>query len=197
MNFYYDVFGGSLRNLRSAYPDVVISSEEHSRDAHHAILSQMDSFFGGWQLARVSEETWHRTAIALADHLKVAHRRAKTCEESLTVHTICYSVVVHSVAAECGGSRDVPATRFMRHLAGYVKSASASIFALRTLKSIFERSGIGCMHEHDAHQFRLQHLGNEPGIMIWSLEGSQSKRLCLPIKRVLLCYTLRHRKLSD
>lgn len=41
------------------------------------------------------------------------------------------------------------------------------------------------MHEHDAHQFRLQHLDNEPGITIRSLDGTQSKRLCLSTKRAV------------
>lgn len=182
MNFYYDVFGGSLRNLRSAYPKPSRLSSLITPDVFEMVLSLMNSFFGGWQLAQVPEETWRRTAIALAGRLMAVDR--KKSEESLNADKIYHSVVFHSFPAEPIGWREVPATRFMRHLAGYVTGAS-TLTAFQKLKDLFGASGIGFAHEHGAHQFRLQHLGSEPGIKIWSLEGSKPERLSLPIKRVV------------
>ena len=62
--------------------------------------------------------------------------------------------------------------------------------ALSRLKKAIGPSGMGYVHEHDAHQYRLTHLGKEPGITLWSLQSKPEETLCLPIKRVVRIRTV-------
>ena len=68
MNFYYDVFGGSLRSLRYAHG--MIENDMYSGEIYHIVQAQMTSFFGGYELAGVPEATWTKTAKALTKKLQ-------------------------------------------------------------------------------------------------------------------------------
>ena len=75
MNFYYDVFGGSLRNLRS-----VAMMDQHNpypKDIFEVVQAEMISFFGGFKLAGVSKATWDKTAQVLAKKLKNPNEGSK------------------------------------------------------------------------------------------------------------------------
>jgi len=190
LNFYYDVFGGSLRNLRS----VVQMDKEKSypEDIYQVVQAEMISFFGGYKLAGVSKAIWDKTAKALAQQLQNPNEGSKN-SSIVDPNTISRSIIIHWTpsAKGTGGWLDAPATRFMRHLAGHICNA-ANRDALSRLSKAIGPSGMGWVHEHDAHQFRLTHLGKAPGITLWSLQGKPEKTLCLPIKRVV-----RIRSVSD
>lgn len=55
MNFYYDVFGGSLRNLRSV--EQVNENEPYPKGIYDVVQAEMVSFFGGYALAGIPEAT--------------------------------------------------------------------------------------------------------------------------------------------
>ena len=158
MRFYYDIFGGSLRNLR--FVDRMNENDPYPGSIYDIVQAEMTSFFAGPELIGISEATWNRTAKALAKELHY-------------------------------GWLDVPATRFMRHLAGHICDTSNKD-ALSRLKEEIDPSDMGFVHEHDAHQYRLTHLGKAPGITLWSLQDETKETLCLPIKRVV-----RIRSVSD
>jgi len=77
----------------------------------------------------------------------------------------------------------------MRHLAGHICDTTNKD-ALSRLKEAIGPSGMGYVHEHDAHHFRLAHLGKQPGITLWSLQSKHEETLCLPIKRVVRIRTV-------
>lgn len=78
----------------------------------------------------------------------------------------------------------------MRHLAGHICDTSNKD-ALSRLRDAIGLSGENFVHEHDAHQYRLRHLGNKPGITLWSLQNKTVKTLCMPIARVVRIRTVR------
>lgn len=190
MNFYYDVFGGSLRNLR--YVHGMTENVMYPEDIYDVAQAEMKSFFGGYELAGVPEATWEKTAKALARKLQYP-TEGMASSHQVNPDIISRSVIIHWTpsALTPGGWRDMPATRFMRHLAGRICDTSKQD-ALSRLRGAIGHSGICYLHEHDAHQFRLRHLGKEHGITLWSLRGKRKKALCLPIKRVV-----RIRNVSD
>ena len=55
MNFYYDVFGGSLRNLRSV--EKINENEPYPKGIYDVVQTEMVSFFGGYALAGIPEAT--------------------------------------------------------------------------------------------------------------------------------------------
>ena len=188
MNFYYDVFGGSLRNLRSV--DQVDEDEPYPIDIYAVVEAEMTSFFGGAELAGISEATWSRTARALAKKLQNPNEGTKSSGQ-VDPNSISRSIIIHWTpsAEDPRGWRDVPATRFMRHLAGHICDTTKRD-ALSRLKRAIGPSGMGYVHEHDAHQYRLTHLGKAPGITLWSLQSKPGETLCLPIKRVVRIRTV-------
>ena len=188
MNFYYDVFGGSLRNLRS-----VAMMDQHNpypKDIFEVVQAEMISFFGEFKLAGVSKATWDKTAQVLAKKLKSPNEGSKN-SSIVDPNTITRSIIIHWTPSAKGSHAwsDVPATRFMRHLAGHICN-STSFDALSRLRDAIGPSEMGWVHEHDAHQFRLTHLSKKPGITLWSLQGEAEKTLCLPIKRVVRIRTV-------
>lgn len=188
MNFYYDVFGGSLRNLRSI--DRMDDDEPYPADIYAVVLAEMESFFGGAELVGIPEATWSRTAKALAKKLQNPNEGTMS-SHVVDPNMISRSIIIHWAPSEDDplGWRDVPATRFMRHLAGHI-CATSSEDALSRLQEAIGPSGMGCVHEHNAHQFRLSHLGKAPGITLWSLQDKAKQTLCLPIKRVVRIRTV-------
>eukprot|EP01039_Chlorochromonas_danica_P011316 gene11316-12628_t len=188
MNFYYDVFGGSLRNLRSV--DQMAEDEVFPIDIYDVVQAEMVSFFGGHELSGIPEATWNKTAKALAKKL-LSPNEGTANSRQVDPNTISRSIIMHwspSTEDPCGW-RDVPATRFMRHLAGHICDSTKND-ALSRLKNAIGPSGMGYVHEHDAHQFRLTHLTKAPGITLWSLQGKEKMTLCLPIKRVVRIRTV-------
>lgn len=188
LNFYYDVFGGSLRNLRSI--DQMDDNEPYPTDIYVVVEAEMKSFFGGAELAGITDATWERTAKALAKKLQNPNEGTMS-SRTVDPNTISRSIIIHWTPSgddKCGW-RDVPATRFMRHLAGHICDTSNKD-ALSRLKKAIDPSGMGYVHEHDAHQYRLTHLGKVPGITMWSLQGEPEKLLYLPIKRVVRIRTV-------
>ncbi|RYY82539.1 hypothetical protein EON63_13080 [archaeon] len=188
MNFYYDVFGGSLRNLRSV--DLMDENEPYPKDIYDVVQAEMASFFGGPKLVGIPEATWDRTAKALAKKLLNPNEGAKSYRQ-VDPNTISRSIIIHWTpsANDPRGWLDVPATRFMRHLAGHICDTTKKD-ALSRLKRAIGPSGMGYVHEHDAHQFRMAHLGKAPGITLWSLQGEHVQTLHLPIARVVRIRTV-------
>ncbi|RYH00514.1 hypothetical protein EON65_49295 [archaeon] len=188
MKFYYDVFGGSLRNLRSV--DQVDDDEPYPIEIYDVVEAEMKSFFGGSELAGIPEATWRRTAKALAKKLQNPNEGTMSSRQ-VNPNTISRSIIIHWTPSvdDPRGWRDVPATRFMRHLAGHICDTSNKD-ALSRLKKAIGPSGMGYVHEHDAHQYRLTHLGKVPGITLWSLQGEPDNSLYLPIKRVVRIRTV-------
>ena len=141
MNFYYDVFGGSLRNLRS-----VAMMDQHNpypKDIFEVVQAEMISFFGGFKLAGVSKATWDKTAQVLAKKLKSPNEGSKN-SSIVDPNTITRSIIIHWTPSAKGSHAwsDVPATRFMRHLAGHICN-SANIDALSRLRDAIGPSGMG------------------------------------------------------
>jgi hypothetical protein len=188
MNFYYDIFGGSLRNLRSV--DLMDEDEPYPIDIYNVVEAEMTSFFGGCALAGIDVATWNRTAKALAKKLQNPNEGTASSRQ-VNPNKISRSIIIHWTpsADDPRGWRDVPATRFMRHLAGHICDTSNKD-ALSRLKKAIGPSGMGYVHEHDAHQYRLTHLGKTPGMTLWSLQGKPEQKLCLPIKRVVRIRTV-------
>lgn len=188
MEFYYDVFGGSLRNLRSI--NLSIQDVPYPKEICNIVKQELNSFFGGFQLADIPEATWNRAAEAVAIQLqgpKEGTRSSGHIDPKATTN----SIFIHwtNDANKPREWFDVPATRFMRHLAGFICNSS-NHGALARLKEAIGSSGMGCLHEHDAHQFRLKHL--EDGcITLWSLENESQRILQLPIKRVVRIRTVK------
>jgi hypothetical protein len=188
MNFYYDVFGGSLRSLR--FVDQIKEDELYPIDIYDLVRAEMTSFFGGYELAGVPEATWNKTAKALAKKLQNPNEGVANSSK-VDPNTITRSIIIHWTpsADDPHGWRDVPATRFMRHLAGHICDTTNND-ALSRLKKAIGPSGMGYVHEHDAHQYRLTHLGKAPGITLWSLQDEHQETLHLPIKRVVRIRTV-------
>lgn len=180
MLFYYDVFGGSLRNLRSAatHSGVALSSDA----LQSSIDAVMTSFFGSAELVGVSEATWSKTARELVNELMPLTFRG----------SFCWSLIFHWIPCEPYRNRweHIPATRFMRHLVGYICD-SAPNDALHSVKGLLGSSGMRYVHEYRARRFRLQHLGESPGLTLWSLANKQDRRsLRLDIRRVVRIRTV-------
>lgn len=185
-NFLYDIFGGNLRNLRSANNQ----HQPYPQDIYDVVEPEMNSFFGGYQMAGVPERTWVSAATALARKLQNPNEGIKMSGEVDPI-TISRSVILHWTPSDenPNGWRDFPASKFMRHLAGHICDATKAD-ALSRLRDAIGPSGAGFVHEHDMHQFRLTHLSKEPGIKIWSLKDRSAKPLCLPIKRLVRIRTV-------
>jgi len=188
MNFYYDVFGGSLRNLRSV--EQINENEPYPKGIYDVVQAEMVSFFGGYALAGIPEATWNKTAKALAKKLQNPNEETMSSRQ-VNPNTISRSIINHWTpsADDPHGWDDYPATRFMRHLAGYIRGTTNKD-ALSRLKKAVCPYGMDYVHEHDAHQYRLAHLGKEPGITLWSLQSKLEETLCLPIKRVVRIRTV-------
>jgi hypothetical protein len=188
MSFYYDVFGGSLRNLRSAAQ--LDQTDPYPEEIYDVVQAEMTSFFGGCELAGISKATWDKTAEALAKKLQNPNEGSKD-SGAVDPNTISRSIIIHWTPSGTAtrGWLDLPATRFMRHLAGHICN-SANRDALSRLSAAIGPSGMGWVHEHDAHQFRLTHLPEEPGITLWSLQNKDAGKLCLPIRRVVRIRTV-------
>jgi hypothetical protein len=165
-------------------------NEPYPTDIDDVVEAEMTSFFGGAELAGISEDTWRRTAKALAKKLKNPNE-GTTSSRAVDPNTISRSIIIHWTPSvdDSRGWRDVPATRFMRHLAGHICDTSNKD-ALSRLKKAIGPSGMGYVHEHDAHQYRLTHLGKFPGITLWNLQGEPEKLMYLPIKRVVRIRTV-------
>lgn len=159
-------------------------------DIYEVVQAEMESFFGGYELAGIPEATWNRTARAVASKLKATHEGV-TDSHQIDPFTISSSVLIHWTPSvkRLDAWIDAPATRFMRHLDGYIGDSSKKD-ALHRLKEAIGPAGMGYVHEHDAHQFRLANLGKAPGITLWSLEGEPARTLCLPIRRVVRIRTV-------
>eukprot|EP01039_Chlorochromonas_danica_P007702 gene7704-8509_t len=185
-NFIYDVFGGNLRNLRSANKE----NKRYPKDIYDVVQAEMNSFFGGYEVANVPESTWVNTAKALARKLQNPNEGIKMTGE-VDPSTISRSVIIHWTPCEedPNGWHDFPASKFMRHLAGHICDTT-KMDALSRLRDAIGPSGAGFVHEHDAHQFRLTYLKKEPGFKIWSLHAQAAKLLCLPINRVVRIRTV-------
>ena len=100
MNFYYDVFGGSLRNLRSV--EQVNEKEPYPEDIYDVVQAEMVSFFGGYALAGIPEATWNKTAKALAKKLQNPNEETTSSRE-VNPNTISRSIIIH-----WGSSADDP-----------------------------------------------------------------------------------------
>lgn len=189
MTFYYDVFGGSLRNLRSV--EHMGDSDPYPKGIFDVVQEEMVSFFGGYELAGIPVATWDKTARALAKKLRNPSEGAKSSRR-VDPETITRSVIIHWTPSveDPRAWLDLPATRFMRHLAGHI-CATANCDALSRLKTAIGPSGMGWVHEHDAHQFRLTHLRKKPGISLWSLQNKDAVKLYQPIKRVVRLRTVK------
>lgn len=75
MTFFYNIFGGSLRNLR--YADTIEEDDPYyPRETYDVLQRDMLSLFGGHQLVGISEATWNKTAKALAKILMTPNEGA-------------------------------------------------------------------------------------------------------------------------
>jgi hypothetical protein len=115
MSFYYDVFGGSLRNLRSAAQ--LDQTDPYPKEIYDVVQAEMTSCFGGHKLAGISKATWDKTAEALA-------KKLPRIQGAVDPNTISRSIIIHWAPSGTAtrGWLDLPATRFMRHLAGHISA---------------------------------------------------------------------------
>ena len=186
LRFYFDVFGGSLRNCRFA--DRIAGTESHVSNIFILVREQMDSFFGSAKMADIDQTTWDNAALALT--IMLQHPTMGMNESGdVKPEEISRSVIFHS-SYSVNGAISFPASRFMRHLAGHICNDNKNNI-LHRLKNVIGASGAGYVHEHDAHQYRLKHLGTKPGIALWNLEGKSVRKLYLPINRVVRIRSVR------
>lgn len=133
------------------------------------VQSQMTSFFGGFELSSVPEETWNRVVDVVSHLLKYPSQSYGG--DNITPDVIRQSLLLHYMPdPETPKSWSyLPATKFMRYLIGCIHDEKRKD-ALTKLKWLTGSSGAGYFHEHEAHDFRLENL-KKGGIQIWSLDS--------------------------
>ena len=106
-DFLYEVFGGSLHNLRAAYYMDEISP--YPDETYIIIKNQMELYFGNYKVMNISKSLWEKTARFLAFELFYPITGVQTTTYRI-INTIIYSTLIHKTLSTTSNTTTITTT---------------------------------------------------------------------------------------
>jgi len=196
LQFKYDIFGGSLRLLRTRVNDIA------NEEIHKFVSDELLFYFGDVYVSNLYPPRRRPQQVLLLDAYKTVYINAskvityKLCsriegaDDRLNASTTFRSLFKHRIFVGFDERGDLVwndgfASGFMKSLAGaIIQRENLNIYA--ELKSLVQAGGMGCLFERQAHEEIYNNLKNNKKYCLVDLKGRKNIYLEQPITRKVL-----------